>query len=801
MPTSRNRKKKKKNIGKQSDHIPHFSENAIARPGIAPDPITMNYYEVETNGFSILSFEERLEAIRNMGTKAATDFPKKYNALQDWFQRFDQLYILGFTFYYFMTAPAGYDEEAVTGGLEFPPHYQELLQAFALTVPRNYDPHPFAHEVEKFKKDFAEIGELIKLRHFNVPDQVKTPEALATHQIRIEMMMHTIAVRNWSYEHKMSEVTLALAAGIRESFLQIHGFDPEVFLKVLYIMTEKIQERLNGHRQLTIHMLRGKTYNQVMDIYESLFPVIKMPADKRTFLWNKLNRNLQELKFMFVTHSDLFLPQLLSFDFKNIATLADNKLTFEQVKVIMDKISIDFGELADHNYEHFLLNNPIHERPFIRTNENEVFSSLWTTMTDLSIGLLEKFCLEDEKLRKKYNEVRAKYLEEEIVKLFRQSFPMAEIFPGSMWPGEDGRLYENDLLVTIDSFAIIIEAKSGQVTASAKRGAPDRLNKTLRDLIEEPSEQALRFIDYLKRNSSVLSLPVKKGPNNNIDASKLKYFIPLGVTLSHLHTMSSNLKLMIHAGVTDKTIEELAPSINLTDLQIIFDLLPLAAEKIHYLQRRREIEANINYMGDELDLLAWYFDKGFNFGPEEKKYGLFEVSSKSKELNNYIIGSANNEQVKKPGLKMSQWWRDMLTGMETRRPQSWLENSYILLNIPIEGQEIFQQQVADLKKKILKGKAEFVHNWILMGSAEEERQFAVAGYCYQDKYFDDRNAIMGDILDDKRIANTKGSLVIGINIEKNHYPYSVLACKLSTTLFDNKFLRMTNNTEADTPSE
>jgi hypothetical protein len=77
-----------------------------------------------------------------------------------------------------------------------------------------------------------------------------------------------------------------------------------------------------------------------------------------------------------------------------------------------------------------------------------------------------------------------------------------------------------------------------------------------------------------------------------------------------------------------------------------------------------------------------------------------------------------------------------------------------------------------------------------MGSADEERQFAVAGYCYQNKYFDDRNLIMEDILDDGRITNTKGKLVIGMNIEIGHYPYRVMACALSTELFDNKFLRM-----------
>jgi hypothetical protein len=61
---------------------------------------------------------------------------------------------------------------------------------------------------------------------------------------------------------------------------------------------------------------------------------------------------------------------------------------------------------------------------------------------------------------------------------------------------------------------------------------------------------------------------------------KIKYFIPLGVTLTHLGMMGCNLKQLIRAGVTKKTIEELAPSINLTDLESIFSLLFVALNEL-----------------------------------------------------------------------------------------------------------------------------------------------------------------------------------------------------------------------------
>lgn len=39
--------------------------------------------------------------------------------------------------------------------------------------------------------------------------------------------------------------------------------------------------------------------------------------------------------------------------------------------------------------------------------------------------------------------------------------------------------------------------------------------------------------------------------------------------------------------------------------------------------------------------------------------------------------------------------------------------------------------------------------------------------------------------------NTKGALLIAVNLDKQHYPYSALATKLSSELFDSRFSGMT----------
>jgi len=556
-------------------------------------------------------------------------------------------------------------------------------------------------------------------------------------------------------------------------------------------MTEEVEKRINAHRLKTVEIMRHNHYDKIFDAYEEQFPTTNTDRKDRKKLWEMFGKNSKRLKIMLLMHSDFFLENLFTFDFATLESYSDGKIPVETLRPAFQSISMEFGDLADFDQDHFLLGNPVHQKPFIKLDEDKVFSGLWSVMTHLSIGLLENFCALDDKLRKKYNYVRATYLENEVTSIFKSSFPMAKVFAGSLWNGKDGKRYENDLLVIVDKFALVIEAKAGTVSPPAKRGAPDRLFKTLQELIEEPSEQSLRFIEFLRENPGDLSLKVKKGPNNRFNSSVLKYFIPLGVTLSHLGMMGSNLKQLIKAGVTDKKIEDLATSISLTDLKIVFDLLPLAAEKIHYLQRRRELEANVQYIGDELDLLAWYLDNGFNLGKDTEKYGLFKMDLKSKELDHYIIGSSYGEKVEKPELTKTQWWKDILLRLEEKQFKTWLETSYVLLNVPFDGQEFFEKLVDDQEKRMHSGTADFPHNWILLHTSEKDRQFVIAGYSYHDHLKEARDDVMGDILSDQNMEGAKGKLVIGMNITKPHYPYSVLGCWLSSELFENKYLKNT----------
>jgi hypothetical protein len=86
----------------------------------------------------------------------------------------------------------------------------------------------------------------------------------------------------------------------------------------------------------------------------------------------------------------------------------------------------------------------------------------------------------------------------------------------------------------------------------------------------------------------------------------------------------------------------LAPCMLLADLEIVFDILELTALKIHYLKRRSELEANMNYMADEMDLLGFYLLTGFNIGEAEFSNNRFQLTGMSKNIDDYYTSLDND---------------------------------------------------------------------------------------------------------------------------------------------------------------
>lgn len=728
---------------------------------------------------------KRLDFMRAIGREAEERFATLYPQTARWVTEYDPVYVLSMCACYLIASPEGVDREA-TGELEFHHHYLELLQALALCQPRNRSAQPLRDEMRRLKAHMQELGENMSLRSLNIPEQLKSEEEISGYRLRTDMMSQTTAVRNWAYMHQMTKVLLELSRSVGPAFKAIYGVAPQSFFSMLLQIAEEAEDRLNDHIAKIRRCAAERDYQAMIRAYNDAFPEnIPITEEQASRMWKEIGKKRTNLLSMLVMHADLKLESVYSFSLDRALALVDEGTSRDALKALLEKISLRFGDLADANKEHFVLSNPVHDRPFISLGDDIYFSAVWGVLPHLLLDILEDLVWENKDLQDLYTKSKAHYLEDELERVVRAGFPNGQVFTGSTWQTDTGVTYENDLTLVIDSFAIVFEAKSASVSDPARRGAPSRLAETLRELIESPSEQALRFIDRLKGEPSVHKFKTKRGVVNEINSGAIKHYIPIGVTLLHLGMIASNIKKLIAAGIVDKKLEELAPSISITDLESVFELLTREVEKVHYLARRREFEAHMNYEGDELDLLGFYMDNGFNIGDTEYTQDvILNMLLKSKELDPYFIGSREGLAVPKPRLAMTEWWDAILTRVSEARFEGWLETGFILLNTTREDQTKFEIEFKKLARQVKEGTASRIHNWVIWESGPKRRRYVVVGYPYVGGDKEQRNSILGEAVDSGANADARGVAAIGLNVEHPHYPYDVLARRVSTNLFD-----------------
>jgi hypothetical protein len=780
-PTKAQRRERR--IKKAADRSKRRSDNARPKPWVVPKMKLFSLPSFMPEGLSAI---QRIEIVRSIGSDAQKTFEEGYPRIGKWFEEYDAIYLLSYCAMYFMAHPEGIDYE-VTGELTFYHHYLEILQAFALTKERTVTVRPLFQKAQELKGQMEYIGKAMSLRMLNLPEGIETDAEIHAFHLRTEMMSQTAAIRNWAYHHQVKRVCQALANAIAEKFKAAYGLDPADFMNLLFALVDEREDLLNQHIDRVRTFAKLNNYKEIIGAFNLAFPenqAIEGEDVEKT--WSHVGKKKDNLLAMLFAHADLKIEDVYSFTLEHANSMLKTPVDEKKLALVFDRLSYKFGELKDFPVEHFVLGNPVLNRPFILTKESSYFSAVWGVMPHIALDILEALMWEFEELKTAYVDVKARYLENEIERLFRSGFPNARIFTGSLWEdAASGRVYENDLLLVLENFAFVVEAKSGTVTDPAKRGAPKRLFDTLRQLIEEPSIQAHRFIKYLKDNPREHTLKTKRGHVNVVDSSSIKYYVPLGVTFSQLGMIGSNLKKLIDARVVEKKLEELAPSISFTDLEIVFDLLPLEVQKIHYLVRRREFEAHLRYQGDEMDLLSFYLDHGFNIGDAEYSDDLaINLSMKSKELDPHFVGLSDGKEIPKPVLQMSKWWQDILTGISDRRIEGWVETAFILLNTTKEDQLQFEAKFKELARRVKSGKVTQRHNWVMFSSGPERRRYLITGYPYTGIDRETRNSVIGDIISEENSGKYRGEVVIGVDVDRLDYPYSVLVRRAATDLFD-----------------
>ena len=740
----------------------------------------MSFYEEAWGLFGSMSSEERVAVIQDIVKTAESEFQKGYFSLGEWFERYDALHLLAYCCAYFVCHPVGVDPE-VDGEFEFYPHSLEILQAFSLMQKRSFSTRPLGPDAQDLLDLMSSIGQAANIRgykpHFNQVDG-DSEMSLVLRGMRVQ----TMAVRNPGYPHHILQVTLELAETVREDFVSVHAIDPVTLVETLLQLKEVSLVRLEEHRSRIARAFKETSYEKVASTYVESFPNVQdFDADR---LFALMGSDLDSFKAALLYYSDMMIEDCFVFTLDDLLGVYGKSADREAVKNVIEKLAFQFGDLQASNKEWVILNNPVWERPFIKIDDETYFLALVGHIPHYISSLLEGLATEDPVLAQKYRVRKAKYLEDEVERLFRAGFPDGKFYRGSMWDNGDEDKGENDLIMVLGSVAIVVEAKSGSLTASAQRGAPKRLVDTVRDLLVAPADQANRFIRILEGIQGPTRFVTKSGSENTIDVRKVRYFLPLTVTMEQFGFVTNMLNLA-QSGISDRKVSELAQVVSLTDLKVIFEVLGLQSEKVHYFFRRREIGARLRLHGYETDVLAFYLGRGFNVGEVEFSGGTSIILvSASKQLDPYFVGEQLGVISDKPGLRLTPWWTTILQRLDADLNEERLDAALVLLNVPYEDQKKLEDEFTKLGQSARRNRHEAPRTWVEFLTIPAERQFCVSLYPYLSTYRETRDAVIDDFLKQDNAQQSRGAVCIAVNLDRGDTPYSVVALSPQPDLFD-----------------
>jgi hypothetical protein len=383
---------------------------------------------------------------------------------------------------------------------------------------------------------------------------------------------------------------------------------------------------------------------------------------------------------------DATLPESICDPFiltpEKVAAINSGLVSVNAMESFLMGISHGIQSLSFEQIEPMLADREVRKRPLIKSQEGFYLCSCVDSLQlDPKLVVTELANLHELMTDKTYAKI-AKSLENKIVNLMRKAFPSSRIFPNVKWrPEQKESIYEVDLVMILDSYLLVIEAKSGRVTAPSHHGKLLRLKKDVGKLVDYASEQTARFIDHLD-SLVLISGMTKKDmvPTQNKPGLHL-IPIPLVVTHEQLGVMGANF--------TPDSNDNIRP-LSVDELQLIMEILQNEVERLFYLLWRT---LYVGFTDTDTRLLDHYLNEAF-MGRD-----VHESCSNRDWLTQYHLYKKG--KVSQPPSRMfTQRWRAILSTLDKTSHDDGMTLTFYVLGIPYSKQLLFENMLEHMRSQI-----------------------------------------------------------------------------------------------------
>lgn len=758
--------KKKKLKNKNHNVDKNFSPTQVKSDG---GPVLTSI----ENPLSSLTREQQESLIEKISSESKVKLKEGIDDLKEFLCEYCPLTTLSIVSTYSLSQGVSDDgvvnKESPIGVEQF---HVELLQALILTIPKDSlgTKMPTNRDIEVVFELIKEIQQNSSLSRYRTAELNQSNEEKAISTIQELLRAHTQIVRNWGFNSQIKTIITELYTYFDFEVNNIFGFTVTDTIKVFSHLVSSGEQKLTERYEFLSSLYRTHDKKKLIDLYTDH---IGLSVNDKEELFEDLaidRTPFKQLFFLMLSHYDLFTPYMYHIDCEELSQ--ELSIAQETIVKILNHFSLESGELATHNQDFIFLDNPIWTRPIFQ-RESEYFCPLPQVFFSFSLNSLDNLIEGYDK--DKLHERRALYLEEKIEEIVKTRFPESHTISGIQWDFE-GKTFETDLITFIDSHALIIEAKSHNITKPALRGAPDRIKKHFKEIYIDPSIQSFRFAEKIKElieNPDTNDPLIDKLP---IDISKINKVIRVSVSLEDFATLQTNLKLFEDTGWLPDGYES-CPSTNLADFETIFDLLEHPVQILHYLERRSIIQRQYNLMGDELDYLGLYLSTFLALGnfSDYATDHVIDISGMSDSIDSYYQAKDAGVSIQKPKPKTSKLFTEIFNQLEKRSTPRWTEIGCILNMYVPEDQVQLSNMIKILSKRVHHTWQQVGHKNMIILCPHESSEYSLAVVLYKDANKQLRDKFINEAsVQALEPDHVKQCLLIAKNIDDNEIAYHLI---------------------------
>lgn len=361
--------------------------------------------------------------------------------------------------------------------------------------------------------------------------------------------------------------------------------------------------------------------------------------------------------------------------------------------------------------------HPLRTRPYVRLPGDNIIAAVPGGVVSELLRILEGTLKPHTKTWNRYQKHRHDWTLDKGLGLLKRLMPDALVERELSYEFNDGEKIiagELDGLVSYDTALMLVEAKGHTLDDAARRGAPKRLRKRLKEIVTKAHEQALRARRHLHR-SAPARFEREKGSPFDINYDGRRVFM-IALTLEPMGHIAGHTSADEHGGLlNDDAVAQgdLPWIVCVFDLMVMADLLDLPPAFPHYIERRlRAARQSVTVASDELDFFGLYLHNGLYFDESDlvrndERVDFVAVGSFTVPMDAYYHHRAGirTHRTRKPALKIAPKIRRLVERIDASGYRGRLDLALAILDGDDESRRgLMKNLERSLKRSRRKGK-------------------------------------------------------------------------------------------------